>query len=223
MSKFLDLEGLGYYTGLVKGRYDPQIEEIKNNILTVIENNTSNQMFHEKSTYESIYNGYFDATVGFVENSGYESFVLEVKKNTSIYTILHNSTYFSICVYSDSTMKNGVRYRYNSTEDSLPYVDNPLTLISGQYVAFTTAISNNIPLNFITILTNYTDIIELGNNIHLNNLQIKESVLGKANLIKYNSTAVGNYTESVDIYFLDIYIIILHTVFHKLLMLIYGI
>lgn len=25
MSKFLDLEGLGYYTGLVKGRYDPQI------------------------------------------------------------------------------------------------------------------------------------------------------------------------------------------------------
>ena len=32
MSKFLDLEGLGYYTGLVKGRYDPQIEEIKNNI-----------------------------------------------------------------------------------------------------------------------------------------------------------------------------------------------
>ena len=25
MSKFLDLEGLGYCTGLVKGRYDPQI------------------------------------------------------------------------------------------------------------------------------------------------------------------------------------------------------
>ena len=33
MSKFLDLEGLGYYTTLVKGRYDTQIEEIKNNIL----------------------------------------------------------------------------------------------------------------------------------------------------------------------------------------------
>ena len=35
MSKFLDLEGLGYYTTLVKDRYDPQIEEIKNNISSV--------------------------------------------------------------------------------------------------------------------------------------------------------------------------------------------
>ena len=32
MSKFLDLEGLGYYTTLVKDRYDTQIEDIKSDI-----------------------------------------------------------------------------------------------------------------------------------------------------------------------------------------------
>ena len=42
MSKFLDLEGLGYYTTLVKGRYDTQIEEIKNNISYNTDNGVKN-------------------------------------------------------------------------------------------------------------------------------------------------------------------------------------
>lgn len=50
MSKFLDLEGLGYYTGLVKGRYDPQIEEIKTNILLNTNNGVKNYYNLTKSS-----------------------------------------------------------------------------------------------------------------------------------------------------------------------------
>lgn len=54
MSKFLDLEGLGYYTTLVKGRYDTQIEDIKTNILLVEQmNGAKNKLAYNEIGNES--------------------------------------------------------------------------------------------------------------------------------------------------------------------------
>lgn len=178
-----------------------QIETNENNISLLMENGAQNKIISEKSAYDSTYNGYFDATAGFIENVEYKSFVFEVDKNTTIYTISHNATYFSICVYPNNDLTNGIRYRYKSgKEDTLPYANNPLNLSRGQYVALTVAVKNSQPLEFIANLTNYVSIKQLGDEINLNAAQIAQATTGKANLIKYNSTASGKYTESVDIY-----------------------
>ena len=105
------------------------------------------------STYDSTYNGYFSPG-GFISDPAYRSYLLRLDKDTTIYCKSKNDSYLSICIYNTNEFTGGSRYRYNpsSSEDTLPYVGNPLSLSKEQYLTITVKVADGA---FDFVLSNY--------------------------------------------------------------------
>ena len=165
--------------------------------------NSGQKICTETSAYTETYDSQYADASGMHTLSTYISFGLLIPQNTELYTESRNNDYFSICVYDDTNFTNGVRYRAFGSEDTLPYVDSPLTLVKGQYVVFTVKKDNK---EFEVALPNIEEIISFRNDIPLAETHVDQVLNSIPNrtkdcFIKYVGLSGESYsTERVDVY-----------------------
>lgn len=163
--------------------------------------------YTETSAYDNTFTGYAKPN-GTVIIEGYASYCLTVSADTDLYVETANSDYLSICVYDDENYTNGVRYRKNISEgslleDTLPYIDDPLSLTTGQYIIISTKTDD---ISFSVKFTEYIGDKILNNDIllsteQLNQIKTKIENETKCNRLRYvGSNGLDNSTERVEIY-----------------------
>lgn len=194
-------DGTSYNT--LKTRLDAENADLHNEVSEIVSVEYDDVDYTNRSTYEHTYAGYFSAS-GFNANASFKSYSMRVDRDTEIYCKSRNDLYFSICVYPDSTLKNGVRYRYVANdEDTLPYENTPLQVSKGKYIAFTTN-ARTVSEGFDVVFEDYTiGSRKLSSDIQLEQSQINqvlEAASAKPAYIKYDGTASGTIVESVDVF-----------------------
>lgn len=194
-------DGTSYQT--LKARLDAEYADLHDEISEIVSTEYADVNYTNHSTYEHTYAGYFSAA-GYIANSAYKSYSMRVDRDTEIYCKSRNGEFFSICIYPDSTLTSGVRYRYvKNDEDTLPYDSAPLRVEKGKYIAFSTS-AQTIFEYFDVVFEDYTIVSQkLDSDIQLNQSQINqvlELAGAKPAYIKYDGTASGNIVESLDVF-----------------------
>lgn len=159
----------------LKERLDAEDADLHGEISEIVSTEYDDADYTQRSTYEHTYAGYFSAG-GFNANASFESYSMQVDRDTEIYCKSRNDYYFSICVYPDSTLTNGVRYKYVANdEDTLPYESAPLRVEKGKYIAFTTSAQTTLE-NFDVVFEDYKIVSKkLGSDIQLDQSQIQQA------------------------------------------------
>jgi len=151
------------------------ISDLHDEISGIVSTEYDDADYTQRSTYEHTYNGLFSPS-GYSANASFKSYSMRVESDTEIYCKSRNDYYFSICIYPDSTLTNGVRYRFvKNDEDTLPYENTPLQVSKGKYIAFTTS-AQTILENFDVVFEDYTIVSQkLDFDIQLDQSQIQQA------------------------------------------------
>lgn len=152
------------------------------------------------SDYDATYDSMYADTNGIQENQLYISWGIEISQDTELYVESRNNRYFSICVFADNTFSTkGVRYRAYESEDTLPYENNPITVVAGQYIVLTCKKANT---NFEVLLPDIQRIASFKGDIPLAQAHIDQvkAEISDSVIIRYSSESGTNITERVHVY-----------------------
>ena len=173
--KVFSIVGLNYVVtnefleDLASGNNNPIIEAAVSEIIT----KSIGAEYTQNSVYDDTFDGYAMAT-RIVPSPNYKSFCLIITDDTDLFVEEPvNTTYFSVCVYDNQQLANGVRYRKYASEDTLPYEDSPIHVVAGQYVIFTV---NQTSTAFVVSMPSYPAEDEIKDNIKLSQKQVDQVI-----------------------------------------------
>ena len=136
--------------------------------------------------------------------TNYRSYEIIVLADTQIYFTYYNTSYLTLCVFPNETLKNGVRYRKYLSENTIPYEDSPLTVTKGQHLVVT--VQEHSYTQFALYFENYSKKIK--NDYYLNDVhieQVKQELGSKSCYLQYvegneDGTIANSTTEFLKIY-----------------------